>query len=206
MDSQQRVLLPKGSEQATYAQTLQRDGYINMLGRPPFNYSAGSPMRSAGFLSTGNLLDSTGKTIFKSCKTLRQCFTDTFTHLGLEHTRRAYVESGALAQGSPAFMRDWQPSDATKCGIFGIWLYDENGKGVNRMCPGTTDATHYCCALDVAVAPLFYLFNQVPSALDELEPVCNRPFSPFGASSDSSYMIFSKQKVLTAVKQIGRSV
>jgi hypothetical protein len=77
MDSRERVILPKGVQHGTYAQTLQQDGYINMLGRPPFNYTVGAPMRKSGFLSTENLLGSSGdKTIFKPCKTVEQCFMD----------------------------------------------------------------------------------------------------------------------------------
>jgi hypothetical protein len=77
MDTRERVVLPKSVQHGTYAQTLQRDGYINMLGRPPFNYSVGSPMRKSGFMSHDTLLGSSGdKTIFKPCKTVPQCFMD----------------------------------------------------------------------------------------------------------------------------------
>jgi len=204
MQTGMRIVIPLGLQHATYAQTLQRDGFMSMLGRPPFNYSTSSPMRKAGFLSASSLLDSRGKTIFRQCKSVPQCFKDVFTHHGTEHTRRVFVEANALFLGSKPFMREWNPSDATKCGIFGIWISDESGtNGVNRMCEPTSPSSHYCCAVDVAVSPLFYLFHTFPAALDELEPLCNRPFS---SASDSSYPLFSKARILSLVKQIGRCV
>ena len=107
------------------------------------NYTDGSPLRKAGFLSTPALLDArTGQTIFRPCKSVRQCFEDKFTHHGVEATRRVFVPAGAtgtdLATGRPSmgYMRDWRPSDAHRCGIFGIWISDNNGQGVNTKCPG----------------------------------------------------------------------
>jgi hypothetical protein len=197
-----RIPLPINMQHGTHAQTLQRDGFMRILGRPPFNYSTTSPMRKAGFLSTGSLLDANEKTIFMQCKSVRQCFKDTFTHLGLKYTRQVYVEKGAVGVASNAFMREWHPSDASKCGIFGIWLHDESTKkGINRMCEPTLPDDYYCCAVDMAVAPLFYLFHNHPQVLDELEPVCNRPFlSP----TDTSYEVFRKSEIKDKVKQIGK--
>lgn len=67
---------------------------------------------------------------------------DTFTHHGVEVTRRVFIEgsalgiSGATGQASTSAMRDWRGSDASKCGSFGIWISDANGVGVNVKCPG----------------------------------------------------------------------
>lgn len=164
-------------------------------------------MRKSGFLSTDRLLNSKGETIFKPCNTVAQCIKDTFTFRGKDVTRRVFVEGSAVGSSSsstPSFMRDWKPNDATKCGIFGVWLSDGNGNGINRMCPGTTTATHYCCSVDVAVAPLMYLFHTYPGVLDELDGVCNKAFSPSASTADRSYPIFSKSKVLSTVASIGR--
>lgn len=73
------------------------------------------------------------------------------------------------------------------------------------MCPGTTTTTHYCCMVDPAVAPLFYLFQNHPSVLDDLDATCNRamldvPGIP--SSTILSYPIFSKPAILTALRQI----
>lgn len=173
--------------------------------RPPFNYSTSSPKRKAGFLSTDTLLDSTGQTIFKQCKTVPQCFKDSFMHHGVEHTRQVYIEQGAIASASPAFMREWVPGDASKCGIFGYWVADASEVTANIMCPGTTTSSHYCCAVDFAVAPLFYLFYTYPEVFSGLEATCNRPFSfSYGGTIDASYPIFSKAAILAKIKQIGR--
>ncbi len=159
-------------------------------------------MRKSGFMSTDSLLDSTGKTIFRKCKSIPQCFKDTFTYHRIQHTRHVFVEAGAVGESTVPLMREWHPSDATKCGIFGIWMYDERTQtGVNKMCPPTSAATHYCCAVDMAVSPLFYLFHTYPEVLDELEPVCNHLFT---SPTDSLYPLFSKSNVLSLVKQIGR--
>jgi len=204
MQTATRMIIPLSAQHGTYAQTMHRNGFVSMLGRPPFNYSTSSPMRKAGFLSTSSLLDAAGNTIFKQCRSVPQCFKDTFTHRGVDHTRHVFVEAGALSPNSKPFMREWHPSDATKCGIFGIWMSDESRmNGVNRMCEPTTPSSHYCCAVDVSVAPLFHLFHTHPEALDELEPVCNHPF---GSPADNSYPLFSKARVLSIVKQIGRYV
>jgi hypothetical protein len=88
MEAAQRVEMPKEVRYGTYAQTLQRSGYINMLGRPPFNYSIGSPKRKSGFLSADTLLDPEGKsTIFQPCKTVPQCFMDRLLLLARLHAR-----------------------------------------------------------------------------------------------------------------------
>ncbi len=107
-------------------------------------------------------------------------------------------------------MRDWRANDATRCGIFGVWISDENVEnptGINLMCPGTNPQTHWCCAMDMAVAPLFYLFHTYgKSVLPELDATCNRvPLSGmFASESSSSYQIFSRSKVESLVQQIGR--
>jgi hypothetical protein len=157
----------------------------------------GSSKRKSGFLLTDNLLDDKGHTIFKPCKTVAQCFKDAFTFHGQEKTRRVFIERLAVGNEQP-FLRDWEPSDAMKCGIFGIFLKQPGSTtaSLNDMCPGTTPSTHYCCALDMAVAPLNYLFTRMPSALDELHQVCNAP--------DSSYPIFSAQAVRSAIAKIGK--
>jgi hypothetical protein len=86
MEAAQRVEMPRKVRYGTYAQTLQRSGYINMLGRPPFNYSIGSPKRKSGFLSADTLLDPEGKsTIFQPCKTVPQCFMDRLLLLARLH-------------------------------------------------------------------------------------------------------------------------
>lgn len=106
-------------------------------------------------------------------------------------------------------MRDWRANDATKCGIFGVWLSDENTEnptGINTMCPVTSPATHWCCAIDMAAAPLFHLFYQHGSTvLPELDAVCNRPpLDDAFPGGSRSYTIFVKQRVEALVKQIGR--
>ena len=109
------------------------------------------------------------------------------------------------SSSTPSNMRDWRPNDATKCGIFGIWLSDGAGtSGINTMCPGTSSTTHYCCAIDVAVAPLQYLFYQYPQTLDQLDGVCNKAFSTNAYTVDRSYPIFSKTAIQTLVAKIGR--
>jgi hypothetical protein len=203
MRARQRVVLPKDVQHGTYAQTIKRDGYINMLGRPPFDYSTGSPMRKSGFMSADTLLGPSGdKTIFKPCKTVEQCFMDTFTHRGMERTRRVFIEGDAFSYSLPSFMRDWKPSDATKCGIFGVLVEDPSGLTDKRKCPGLeTNSNYYCCMVDAAVVPLFHLFQENPQVLDELDGVCNRPFSPtLERSSDTSYPIFSKTKIQSLVQ------
>lgn len=39
-----------GVKRGTYAQTISRSGYINMIGRPPFDYSVTSDYRKASIL------------------------------------------------------------------------------------------------------------------------------------------------------------
>ena len=206
MKSGERILAEKDKEYGTYAQTLDRDGYMHMEGRPPFNYSVGTAMRKAGFLSTGALLDSSAnpQTIFKQCKTVRQCFKDEFTHHDVARTRKVSIPANVQSYASPQYMREWMPSDAANCGIFGVWLADNQGNGWNLKCPGTTSASHFCCAVDVAVAPLFYLFKEYPSVLGELDAVCNVPFS--SQASSHTYPIFSRKKIKSLVEQIGGCV
>jgi hypothetical protein len=100
-------------------------------------------------------------------------------------------------------MRDWKPSDAAKCGIFGISVEDASGIADKRMCPIPSDKVneYYCCMVDVAVVPLFHLFQEHSYVLRELDEVCNRPYSPtLKRSSDTSYPIFSKTKVQSVVQ------
>lgn len=207
MDKLLRIRLPRGSEHGTHAQTLLRSGYMNMLGRPPFEYADGTDYRKAGFMSTQRLLDARDQTIFRPCKTVKQCFEDRFTHHGQEVTRRVFVKAdsiGAIDAGTGArtvsFMRDWLSRDASKCGIFGFWLVDQNDNPVNDKCSrDAPSTTHYCCALDMAVNPLFYMFMEHPDTLDELDAVCNRapsdlPSSAAGGSA-ATYQIFSKSRV-----------
>ena len=151
MDTSLRMYLPKSLQHCTHAQTLERSGFVNMLGRPPFNYSDGTPFRRAGFMSTDRLLDDKDATIFKPCKTVRQCFEDKFTHHGVESTRRVYIRGEALGANANtgvgtagSVMRDWQARDASKCGIFGTWLVDDNGSPVHQMCPGGLPTTLLC--------------------------------------------------------------
>lgn len=187
----------QSSSYGTYVQTLRRDGYMNMQGRPPFDYSVKSPKRKAGFLSSDSLLNTKGETIFRPCKTVSQCFKDTFTYLGHERTRRVFIDRLAVGN-EEAYLRDWEPQDAMKCGIFGVFLKEVGtGQGINTMCPGTSASTHYCCALDMAVAPLNYLFLQAaPGSIQELDAVCNRP--------DISYTLFSAQTLSSKVTRIGK--
>jgi hypothetical protein len=205
---------PKDQEYGAYAQTLRRDGFISMLGRPPFNYSDGSPMRGAGFMSTSKLTKGPNHdSIFKRCSSIDQCFKDQFTHHGREATRKVYTPVEALGisaatAGVRYFVRDWQPSDATRCGIAGFLVMDANGKGVNRMCDNTQPDAYYCCMVDASVAPLFYLFSKHGGeVLDKLNNVCNRP--PLSLStgieipaSSASFQVFSRTKVQTIVSQI----
>ena len=151
MDTGLRMYLPKSLQHGTHAQTLERSGFVNMLGRPPFNYSDGTPFRRAGFMSTDRLLDDKDATIFKPCKTVRQCFEDKFTHHGVESTRRVYIRGEALGANANtgvgtagSVMRDWQARDASKCGIFGTWLVDDNGSPVHQMCPGKLPTSLSC--------------------------------------------------------------
>ena len=210
MDKLVRHTMPMGKEYATHAQTLLRNGYMNMLGRPPFDYSDGTAMRKSGFLSSDTLLGSNGDTIFVPCKSVKQCFEDKFTHHAKEVTRRVFIEAASQGPGRNALMRDWRANDATRCGIFGVWISDENAEnptGINIMCPGTNPQTHWCCAIDVAVSPLFYLLHAFgPSVLPDLDATCNKPplNGMFSSSSQSSYQIFSRSKVESLVKQIGR--
>ena len=106
-------------------------------------------------------------------------------------------------------MRDWRANDATKCGIFGVWISDENIEnptGINTMCPGTDASTHWCCAMDMGALPLFYLFYAHGSTvLPELDAVCNRPpLDEAFPGGSRAFTIFAKQKVEALVKQIGR--
>jgi hypothetical protein len=106
MKAAQRVEMPKEVRYRTYAQTLQRSGYINMLGRPPFNYSIGSPKRKSGFLLADTLLDPEGKsTIFQPCKTVPQCFMDrlllTRLHTPFLHSILCILTHDVFAQVHP---------------------------------------------------------------------------------------------------------
>lgn len=73
-------------------------------------------------------------------------------------------------------------------------------------CEAGTDATtHYCCMVDPAVAPLFYLFQNHPEVLDELETTCNRAMLDVPGVPPSailSYPIFSKFTILSALRQV----
>lgn len=207
-----RAILQIADRYGTYAQTIRRNGYVNMQGRPPFNYSYSSPLRGAGFLSRTSLMTPGGDTVFQSCNTVRQCFMDTFTFRGVERTRKVLVRGDAIqATGIASYFRDWSPDDAAKCGIFGFWISDGKGKGINRKCPGTTEETHYCCQVDMAVAPLQHLLQMYPEVLSStLDPVCNRGPTLVhggegggGGESSSSYPIFRFAHVQSIVKQIG---
>lgn len=142
MDTLKRIYQPKALQYGTRAQTLQRSGFINMMGRPPFDYSDGVAFRGSGFMSTDRLLDKKGETIFKPCKTVRQCFEDRFTHHGKEVTRRvfidgeAFVNNAATGGASQSVMRDWKSRDAAKCGIFGTWIVDAYDSEVKKKCQG----------------------------------------------------------------------
>jgi hypothetical protein len=132
-------------------------------------------------------------------------FLPRFTHRGVESSRRVFIDGTAFSFTQPSFMRDWKPSDASKCGIFGMLVSDTAGLPDNGMCLPTSPSTHYCCMVDVAVAPLYHLFYNHPYVLDELDAVCNRPYSPTATRSrDTSYPIFSKARVLSLVQKIGR--
>lgn len=206
-----RAILALSDRYGTYAQTIRRDGYANMQGRPPFNYSANSPMRGSGFLSHATLLTTNGETVFQPCNTVKQCFMDTFTFRGQEHARRVLVRGDAIqATGVASFFRDWTPEDAAKCGIFGIWISDGKGNGINRKCASgstATEETHYCCQVDMAVAPLHHLLYKYPEVLSStLDPVCNRrPTLVSGKSSGtaSTYPIFRFERVQSIVRQVG---
>jgi hypothetical protein len=125
-----------------------------------------------------------------------------FTHRGIENSRRVFLPADAFfSSKEPSFMRDWKPSDAAKCGIFGISVEDSNGFPDKRMCPGTQNLEYYCCMVDVAVVPLFHIFQQNPYVLNELDEVCNRPYSPtLSRSTDTSYPIFSKTKIQSLIQ------
>ena len=59
--------------------------------------------------------------------------------------------------------------------------------------------------VDPAVAPLFYLFQNFPSVLDELDATCNRPLLDVPGAPQSAllaYPIFNKGLIVTALRQI----
>jgi hypothetical protein len=219
MRSQARTIpSSKDGEYGTYAQTLRKDGFINMLGRPPFNYTDGSPMRKAGFMSASTLTKGPNQdSIFKQCNSLEQCFKDQFTHHGKETTRRVFVpldalgisvQSSSVGDSAQYSARDWQPSDATRCGIAGVLVMDANGNSVNRKCQNAPKETHYCCMVDMQVAPLFYLFSKHGAeVMDDLDRVCNRGTlsQTIGIeipSSAQSFQVFSRSRVQSIVSTI----
>lgn len=137
---------------STYVQTMGRNKFAAVgLGRPPFNISMGSPYRSTGFMSEAVLFRQGSQTsVFKSCKTIEQCFVDMFTFNGKAVKRRVFNPASRA-------MQDWTGLDGQNCGIFGIWLKDRTD--FDKMCPGEDFATRHCCYMDPAVAPLFYIFH-----------------------------------------------
>lgn len=71
---------------------------------------------------------------------------------------------------------------------------------------GTTASSHFCCAVDRAAAPLFHLFQAMPSSeIDALETTCNQPMADvpgMPASAAASYPIFSRGRVASVLSQI----
>ncbi len=116
MDKMVRHAMPMGKEYATHAQTLRRSGYVNMLGRPPFDYSDGTALRKSGFLSADTLLGQSGDTIFVPCKSVKQCFEDKFTHHAKEVTRRVFIEAASQVV-CLCYLEVWLPAFViSKCG------------------------------------------------------------------------------------------
>lgn len=145
------------SMKSTYAQTISRNKYsVVGVAQPPFSTSTSSPYRSTGFMSETTLFRKDpanidgGTSVFKSCKTIDQCFIDQFTYNGKPVKRRVFDPVTKT-------MRDWTGLDGQYCGIFGILLSDV--ASFNAMCKGEDFDKKYCCFMDAAVTPLFYMFH-----------------------------------------------
>ena len=144
---------------STYAQTIDRNMFSSVgVGTPPFNISMSSPYRSTGFMSETTLFrpdpkgEEDGKSVFKSCKTIEQCFIDRFTYNGRTVKRQ-------VMDPATSTMRNWEGIDGQNCGIFGVWVGSGDKAAFNRLCPGEDFNTRFCCYMDAAVAPLFYMFH-----------------------------------------------
>ena len=119
------------SVKTTVAQTIDRSQFAAVgLGRPSFNTSTSSPYRSTGFMSEQRLFytdaNNAEQSVFKSCKTIDQCFMDMFTHNGKQHKRMVYHPVKKQ-------MQNWTGADGEVCGVFGIWMNDP--QSVAAMCP-----------------------------------------------------------------------
>lgn len=185
----------------THVQTFGRNGYTVVgLGRPPFDISNADGFsninRKTGFLSApGNIFlptgqsDDEGKSIFMSCKTLDQCFVDDFYFNGRPVSRRVFTTDNR--------MRDWEPKEGERCGIFGI---EESDELASRSCPGIDTLKQSCCSIDSAVAPLYHVLKRKAGILEELNAVCNEGLL-FG-KVQKSQAIFSMESVQKHLAEI----
>jgi hypothetical protein len=143
---------------STYAQTIDRNMFASVgVGTPPFNISMYSPYRSTGFMSETTLFrppagEQKETSVFKSCKTIKQCFVDRFTYNGRTVKRQ-------VLDPATSTMRDWAGIDGQNCGVFGIWVGSGDKAAFNRLCPGEDWNTRFCCYMDASAAPLFYMFH-----------------------------------------------
>jgi hypothetical protein len=81
--------------------------------------------------------------------------------------RLVFIQGDAFSYPLQSFMRDWKPSDATKCGIFRVPVEDPSWLSDKRKCPGLeTNSDYYCCMVDAALVSLFHLFQKNQQVLD----------------------------------------
>lgn len=86
-----------------------------------------------------------------------------FTHNGKPNKRRVFHPVSKQ-------MQDWTGQDGENCGVFGIWMNDT--ASFDKMCPGEKFSEKYCCYLDPAVAPLFYMFHYYGDKLASVTKTC----------------------------------
>lgn len=185
---------------STYVQTFDRNGFsVVGMGKIPFEHIMGSAYRKTGFLSTDKQIydPQSKKSLFVQCSSLEQCFVDKYFYNGKMIANRRVIGLDPGSQTPVKQQRDWKPSEAENCGIFGI---EVTNYARDLQCPGINKKTQSCCMLDVAVAPLYYLLKKVPGALDDLDRVCNKDLL-LGKIPKGQY-IFSRDVVQTNLDMI----
>lgn len=88
-----------------------------------------------------------------------------FTHNGKPYKRRAYHPVKKQ-------MVDWAGSDGENCGVFGLEMRSEDGSFA-AMCPAEDSKKIFCCYMDPAVTPLFYMFHYHWNELSEVTKTCD---------------------------------
>jgi hypothetical protein len=181
-----RIDVDPDKAKGTYAQTMDRNHFTSVgLGRPPFDTSTSSAYRGPGFMSETSIFNE-DRTVFESCRNIEQCFVDMFTYNG-KNVKRKVLDPATKE------MRYWKGEDGQNCGIFGIWI--EKFESSVAICPGLDTNIHYCCYMDPAVVPLFYMFHyHQEDTLKPLSDICN---------SDSVFKIFSPGEIKTHLNNIG---